>query len=292
PRGHLHVIDQIVDLARQATRHANVQADRIRLAVVAVPGAPQPGSGRIALVPNIAGFETIDIAHELESRLSVDVVLENDVNLAVYGEHWLGGGRNVDDLAYIALGTGLGAGIMIGGNLIRGARGAAGELGYLPFGSDPFNAESRRVGALERRIGTVGIEGRYRELTGNEAGVPEIFDLAHAGDSAATEVLDDTARVLARAVAAICAIVDPRRVLLGGGIGSRHELVARVREILPDCMAQPPEIDAGELGANATIVGATAKGLGLLHNSLFGAPIVDSGPSLPPADHLVAQVAG
>ena len=284
PRGHIHVVDQIVKLARHATHRAKVEEGRIRLAVIAVPGAPNPGSGQIALVPNIAGFEAIDLAQQIESRLAVDVVLENDVNLAVYGEHWLGGGRNIDDLAYIALGTGLGAGIMIGGNLIRGATGAAGELGYLPFGSDPFTAESKRVGALERRIGTAGIERRFRDLAGKAASVPEIFDLAETGDRNAQHVLDDTAQVLARAVAAICAIVDPRKVLLGGGIGGRDE-------ILPDCMARPPEVEAGQLGANATIVGATATGLGLLHTSLFGAPVVDTGLALPPADHILAQVA-
>ncbi len=290
-RGKLHVVEQIVGLARLTTKTAAVDTDRIRLAVVAVPGAPRPGSGHVVLAPNIPGFEEIDIGQAISARLGVEVVLENDVNLAAFGEHWLGAGRNVDDLVYIALGTGLGAGIMIGGELVRGATGAAGELGYLPFGSDPFSAEARRVGALERRVGMLGIERRFRDLAGHAESVPRIFDLAEAGDASARAVLDDTATVMARAVAAICAIVDPVRVLLGGGIGGREEIVSRVREILPGCMTRPPEVEAGQLGANATIVGATAIGLGLLHKSLFGAPVASTGISLPPADQVIAGVA-
>ena len=157
--------------------------------------------------------------------------------------------------------------------------------------TDPFSAEARRVGALEQRIGMIGIERHFHELAGSDARVPAIFDLADAGDTAARIVLDDTAKVLARAVAAICAIVDPVKVLLGGGIGGRAEIVSRVRAILPECMARPPEIEAGDLGANATIVGATAIGLGLLHNSLFGATIASTGVTLPPAEQVIARVA-
>ena len=184
--------------------------ERIRIAVAGVPGAPDPATGRVLLAPNIPGFDRMDVAAALEAALGCDVLLENDVNLAVQGEAWQGAGQGLDNLAFIALGTGIGGGLVVGGELVRGADNAAGELGFLPFGADPFEAESLRTGAFERH----GRFGRHpRALCGARGrgmAVPEVFARAAAGDAAAERVIDETARLLARGIAAIAAIANPR----------------------------------------------------------------------------------
>jgi predicted NBD/HSP70 family sugar kinase/biotin operon repressor len=283
-RGGKAVIDQIVDMCFRAADAQGIPRDRIRLAVIGAPGAPDDATGRILLAPNIAGFDTMNVAAAFEAGFGFDVMLENDVNLAVLGENWLGQGQGIDNLAYIALGTGIGGGLMVGGNLVRGAGHAAGELGFLPFGSDPFDPESLRSGAFERVVASAGIIERFRVASGETLSVPAIFDRASAGDAAALAVLDDTARYLARGIGAIAAIANPQKVILGGSIGLRPEILSRVKTFLPQCFPYPVDIEASLLGARAAIIGAAAIGLGHLHNTLFGADAPDSRLSLPPAN--------
>nr|WP_075291138.1 ROK family transcriptional regulator [Pararhizobium arenae] len=284
PRGGPAVVDQIVSMCFAAAKTQNIARDRIRLAVIGAPGAPDDRTGRILLAPNIAGLDTMNVAAALEKGFGFDVMLENDVNLAVLGENWLGQGQGIDNLAYIALGTGIGGGLMVGGNLVRGASHAAGELGFLPFGSDPFEPESLRSGAFERAVASGGIIERFRAATGKTLGVPAIFDLASEGDASALTVLDDTARLLARGIGAIAVVANPQKVILGGSIGLRPEILERVKTFLPQCFPYAIDVEASQLGARAAIIGAAAIGLGHLHNTLFGADTPDSRISLPPAN--------
>ncbi len=282
-RGGIHVVRQIARMCRAAARHNQIQDDNVRLAVVGVPGVPDRLTGRILMAPNIPDFDTLDVVGTLQAELKIDVIVENDVSLAVLGEHWVGSGAGIDDLAFIALGTGIGAGIMVGGELVRGHANASGELGFLPFGADPFEPESRRVGALERVSATTGMLARYRALSGTDTDVPGIFDAAST-DVAAQTVLDETARYVARAIATISAVTNPGRVVLGGSIGSRQELVERIRKLMPLCSPHLVDITESALGAQAAIVGGAAIGLGHLHGTLFTGGVPGAEIALPPAD--------
>jgi len=283
PRGGQAVVDQIVDMCFRAADRQGIARERIRLAVIGAPGAPDDKTGRILLAPNIPHLDTMNVAAAFEKGFGFDVMLENDVNLAVLGENWLGQGQGVDNLAYIALGTGIGGGLMVGGNLVRGASHAAGELGFLPFGADPFEPESLHYGAFERVVASAGIIDRFRAASGKSLSVPAIFDLATEGDADALKVLDDTARLLSRGIGAIAVIANPQKVILGGSIGLRPEMLERVKIFLPQCFPYPIDVEASALGARAALVGAAAIGLGHLHNTLFGADTPDSRISLPPA---------
>lgn len=281
--GGAAIIAQIARLMQAVAERCNIEMAKLRIAVVGVPGAPQADTGRVLLAPNIAGFDEMDVASALETALGCDVMLENDVNLAVLGESWLGAGQGLDNLAFIALGTGVGSGLMLNGQLVRGANNAAGELGFLPFGADPFEPESLRAGAFERQVASHGILTRFRDLAGEDQSVPSIFEKANEGEPCAVAVLDETARLLARGIGAIASITNPDKVILGGSIGSRAELVARVKAVLPACFPYPVVVEASELGDHAALVGATAIGLNHLHNSLFGAETPEARISLPPA---------
>jgi predicted NBD/HSP70 family sugar kinase/biotin operon repressor len=290
-RGGQFVVDQIVALCWQAASHLNIPRERIRMAVIGVPGAPSERTGAVHLAPNIAGFDKMNVVAAFEETFGVSVILENDVNLAVVGENWLGQGQGIDNLAYIAVGTGIGGGLMVGGQLVRGATNAAGELGFLPFGADPFDPESLRSGAFERVVASIGIIERYRALSGQDATVPAIFERAVSGDPDAKAVLDETAKYLARGIGAIAAIANPQKVIMGGSIGLRPELIERIRTFLPACFPYPVEIEASMLGARAAIIGAAAIGLEHLHNALFGADTPDSRMSLPPAEMIALKEA-
>ena len=282
-RGGMHIVRQIARMCRNAAKNSAIGFERVRLAVVGVPGVPDHQSGRVHMAPNIPGFDDHDIESSLKSEIGIDVIFENDVNLAVTGEHWAGAGAGVDDLVFVALGTGIGAGIIVAGELVRGTRGAAGELGFLPIGADPFEDESKRAGALERIVATAGIRSRYYELAKEDLTVPEIFDRAAAGDGQAESVIEHTARYLAWAIAAVAAITNPKLIVLGGSIGGREELVLPTRKFAAECLPRPLEIVESELGSRAALVGGAAIGLGQLHTILFSGGVPGADITLPPA---------
>ena len=282
-RGGVAVIAQIGALRERLLVEARVDPARLRFAVVGTPGIVEAATGAVQLAPNIPRLDEIDVVGLLRDGLRCEIVVENDINLAALGEQWQGHGQGPKNLAFVALGTGLGMGLVMDGRLIRGIRGAAGEIGYLPLGADPFEPESRRTGALERAIGAHGIVARY-EAAGGASGlaVPAIFARLQAGESAAAAAIDETARLLALAVAAVCAIVDPEQIVFGGSIGARPELIARVARLLPALTTRPAPLARSVLQERATIVGALATGLSRLHNQLFGVADLPGELGLPP----------
>ena len=207
----------------------------------------------------------------LRARLGVEVAIENDVNLAAVGERWRGNSRKARSFAFIAIGTGIGMGIVADGQLIRGSRGAAGEIAYLPLGGDPFDARGQRLGTLETSAASAGIAARYVGLGGAAgATVREIFDaLDH--DEAARVTLDEVARVIATAILAVHSVLDPEIVVMGGSIGARPELKARIEAHLARCMRQPIPIEPSARSARrATLLGAIGGAIDCVHRSLFG----------------------
>lgn len=261
-RGAEHVIGQIARLCRNAAAASGIEWSRVRHAVIGVPGAPDSRTGRVMMAPNIPAFDTFDVRAAFAEALGCSVQLENDVNLSAEGERWaLSAATPVSDMAYISIGTGIGCGLICDGHLLRGASHAAGEIAFLPFGADPFDPQSRDCGALEQEAGSRGMRRRYLALSGKDAAVPEIFALAERGDAAAGAVLDETARLVARAIAALAAITNPALVVLGGSIGARPDFIARITTLLPLCCPAPPEIQASQLGTDAPLAGAARLGL-------------------------------
>jgi len=292
PDGGQAVATQIGALVLRLAADAGIAPGRIRQTVVGCPGVPDKVTGRVNFAPNIRGIDRFDFRAAVAEAVGTQVSLENDVNLAVLGEHWLGLGQGIDHLAFVALGTGIGAGIIANGALLRGATGAAGELGYLPFGADPFEPESLRVGAFERVAATHGIRAAYRSATGSDLDVPAIFDAARAGDAAASEVIAAVARQMARAVAAIGAVCAPELVILGGSIGARPEIVEATRAELARCFPFPIRIEASTLGNHAALNGAVAIGLTELHTALFAQSAPGAVVTLPtPKASLVRRAA-
>jgi predicted NBD/HSP70 family sugar kinase len=162
----------------------------------------------------------------------------------------------VADLAFVAVGTGIGMGLVVGGSVMRGSRGAAGEIGHLPFGAELLDPNNHRRGPFEEAVSGAAITDRYREEVGSVLSVPEIFELAEAGDAAALTVLDHEASLLARAIVAIVAVIDPAMVILGGGVGSRRLLIDLVRRWLRRLGHGTIDVRQSELGPRATMVGA------------------------------------
>jgi predicted NBD/HSP70 family sugar kinase len=231
---------------------ADVEVDGI---VVGVPGAVV--NQRIALAENVTGLEGEQFARELRERLDRDVTIENDINLAALGEQWRGVARGVDDFAFISIGTGLGAGLVLHGELHRGRSGAAGELDYARVGLaedvDPC------AGAL-CELTRVRAEGRQTTLE-SPYDTRFIFAAARAGDEVALEVVAEEARRIALHIAPIAAVADVGLIVLGGGIGANGDLLYDgIRRLLAEWLPEPPRVEASSLGDAAVLTGALAVG--------------------------------
>lgn len=267
--GGMNVIEQVGRLVESTKREAKEPCGDLKISVVGVPGVYDPKTGAVLMAPNIVGIDQFDLATAMHKRLGIEILVENDVNLAALGEHWLGNRREDDNFVYISVGTGIGAGVVVRGKLLHGTTGAAGEIGFLPFGADPFEAESQKIGALERVTATSAIISHYLELSGQKSDVPSVFDAANAGDIAAQETLDRVAKQIARAAAAIAAIVDPSVIVIGGSIGARSELLERIVRFSSQCYPGKITIEKSKLGGHAALAGGVSIALSHLHVSIF-----------------------
>ncbi|NRA86015.1 MAG: ROK family transcriptional regulator [Rhizobiales bacterium] len=272
PVGKNAVIDQIIRMCKSVTNLSSIDNELVKLAVIGVPGVPDFMTGAIKVSPNISGLDEINVTELISEALGLEVVLENDVNLAVLGEQWLGDDDSefgLDNLVFISLGTGIGAGIIINGQIVRGVDGSAGELGFLPFGSDATSKDALHAGAFENAVGTDAIVKLYKSKTGELKNVKEIFNIARLGEPIASEIVSEVGFSLARAIAAITSLINPEKIIMGGSIGRQDILINAIKKHLPKFMKQSPAVTASTLDGNAALIGGIAIGLEQRHATLF-----------------------
>jgi predicted NBD/HSP70 family sugar kinase len=247
----------IVDLRGALAAAAGLSSDLIDVVVVGVPGVVEQDGGVVRLATNIPGLDGRAYGRELAERLGVRVMVENDVNLAALGERRLGAARGVDDFMFLSVGTGLGAGLVLRGDLQRGFHGAAGELDYVAAGLeeelDPCAAAL--AGLAERHA-----EGARTSLA-PPYDARSVFEAARAGDAVARDVVREEARRIALHIAPIAAVADVELVVLGGGIGTNAELLAEIRPLLARWLPYPPRLEISSLGDAAVLMGAVSVGL-------------------------------
>lgn len=274
-RGGGHVVEQIVRLCRRlADTVGRDTMSRVRSVAVGSPGVLHPHTGRIDLSFNIPTFGDVHLRDELTESLGVPVVVENDVNMAALGERWAGLATDARNFVFIAVGTGIGMGVVADGELRRGESGAAGEIAYLPLGSDPLEPENHRKGAFEEAVAGAAIVRRYREAAAREGGpayetVPDIFAAADRDEPSAVATVQAVALDLALGIAAAVAVLDPGLVILGGGIGSERIFADAVVTAVPRVTPLTTRVVASRLGHRAALVGAVSVGLRAAHEGLF-----------------------
>jgi predicted NBD/HSP70 family sugar kinase len=265
----LEMVTEVIDSA------GSVHGRPLALAI-STPGIIDQSTGRVtSLAYNVApegGFDPIEV---IRDRLDIPVLVENNVNLAAVGEKWFGLARGVSTMVFILLGVGIGMGIVIDDEVVRGAHGAAGEIGYMPLSVDPFDPRHRLHGGLEDEIGAAGIVTAYnggRAADDPElSAVHEVFELAAQGNASARTVVDQVAARLGTAIATVCAILDPELVVLGGGIGSSPLLLSPVRGAAASLVPITARIETSLLGDRAALRGAIAVALNSARASLLSA---------------------
>jgi predicted NBD/HSP70 family sugar kinase len=191
----------------------------------------------------------------------VSVSVDNDINLAAVGERWRGVGRGVANFAFLSVGTGLGAGLVIRGELHRGHRGGAGELDFA-LGDARRERDDPCAAALSSFAGELARSNDLPTTLEPSYAVPAIFGGARAGDALARAVVAEAARRIAVHIAPIAAVADVELVVLGGGIGANGDLLlGPIRELLAEQLPFPPRVEVSSLGDAAVLTGALATGL-------------------------------
>jgi glucokinase len=261
-------IRQIVRLARYLTEGAGPRR-LFAAAAVAVPGLVRRNG--TVWAPNLPGWERVPLVHRLRRALEIPVVVESDRNAALLGECWRGAGKDKSDVIVLMIGTGIGAGILSGGRVIRGAHELSGCAGWLTVSLEG-NSNSSATGELESLTAGPGIanaarkrlqEGEASSLTQFDASkitAHEVAAAAREGDGMASDILRRAGRLLGFGVANIVSLFDPELVIIGGGMAGAADLyLDSLREAMLE-RAQPlaarqVKVAVSKLGDRSNLLG-------------------------------------
>ena len=259
------IVALIVQGAADLLARLHLPREALQSVAVGAPGLTNVDRGIVIATSYLLGWRNVPLQALLESALHIPATIDNDVNVATLAESWAGAAQHTPDFAFLAIGTGVGAGIFLRGALLRGSSWLAGEIGYMlvPGVSDAPVAENA-PGALESIAGGHAIRARWRALAASNAtplpddlSATEIFDLAGQGDPIAAAVLAETARVLACAVYNLCLVINVPLIVFGGGVGVHPALITAVQTRLDNRHAHAmPRLVASALGADAQLLGA------------------------------------
>jgi glucokinase len=222
---------------------------------IGVPGLIT-ADGVIKASPNMKGAHNISVGPELRDRLGIAVHVENDATVAAFGEWKSGAAMGARDAVMVTLGTGIGGGIVMGGQLQRGANGFAGEIGHMVVERDGVECPCGRRGCWERYASGSAL----KMLSGGIDG-KDVFEKFHAGDADATAVVHTFVSWIAEGLASLTNICDPEVIVIGGGVIDAGEILLKpTREALERTMPfagkHPyPELIAAQLGNEAGLVG-------------------------------------
>jgi glucokinase len=232
---------------------------------IGVPGVVIPHEGKVIAPVNLPAWQTVSVAELVQRRWPVPVALENDANMAALGEGWRGAAKGMKTFVFVALGTGVGGGVIVDGRLHRGARGFGGEVCYSCLGREHLEADYGLAGCLEGLVGGPAIARRGSEALGRTVSSQQVFELARQGDAAARRVVRETAEYLAVAFTNMAALLDPEAIVVGGGIALQGELLlAPVRELVHRHVPTRVPILTSALGEDAQLYGAVRSALNLL----------------------------
>lgn len=246
------------DLAEDDGLHKTVAS-----AAVAVPGLVRRNG--TVWAPNLPGWERMPLRARLEKVVEVPVAVESDRNAAVLGETWMGAARGKSDAVVLIIGTGIGAGILAGGTIVRGAHELSGCAGWLVV-SDKCNEQAGNVGYLESFTAGPGIARMAAKLVASGVNRPEITtrDVAEAarqGDTAAIRMFEDAGDMLGRGVANIVSMFDPEVIVIGGGMAATADLFmpslrASMLQWAQPLAARQIKLAVSKLGGDANLLGA------------------------------------
>jgi glucokinase len=263
-RGPKAILEKLAEQLHMLMRQSDVPPGKLLAVGAGAPGAVDCETGRvIALAPNLKGWSDVPMGSILGKALDAPVIVENDVNLAILGERWRGAARGHDTCAYIWIGTGIGSGIIVQGELHRGHHFQAGEIALMCMGPQFVETDFGSRGCFETLAGLNALatawaqNGSGRGRTDHDGWVKELFAEAAEGEPTAAAAVRNTATLLGIATANLTVVIDPSLVILGGAlIAQAPSLVDEVKKIVARIVPAPSDIVASPLGQEAPLWGS------------------------------------
>jgi glucokinase len=248
------IIDAVVELQRHLP-----EAGRLRAVGLVVPGVVDAQHG-IAVYATNLGWRDLPIRQLVAEAVGLPVILDHDVRAAGLAELELGAGRGAHEMLFVALGTGIAAAVITGGQLATGATGMAGELGHLPVFPDGEWCACGQRGCTETYASGAALARRYSAVSGiSGVSASEVLSRASAGDDLARRIFSDAVTALGRALVNYILIMDPEMIIIGGGLAdSGAALLDPLTSEVQDGLAwrSAPTISGGRFGADAGRRGA------------------------------------
>ncbi len=274
--GYEYTVENIKTVIHTSLKESNTSMDNIGGIGFGLPGQIDSENGVVRLLPNIPGWVDVPLAKLIEDEFQIKTKLDNDVRVATLGEYNFGAGKGCQNLICITVGTGVGSGIIVNGQLVRGASMSAGELGHMilkdihgpicgcgstgcleAFSSGPSIVKM----ANEYIMG--GKSTKYKELAaGNPITPRDVFEAAKQGDAVSKRIFEVTGYWLGIALTNVVNLLNPEKIVVGGGVAQAGDmLLDPIREIIAKralgISASAVEVVPAELGESAGVVGAS-----------------------------------
>ena len=274
-----HIVPDIIEsIKHRFETHGLTKEDFLGIGMGS-PGVVDSTAGTVIGAYNLNWKSLQLVKKQFETELGLPFFIDNDANVAALGEQWVGAGENNPDVVFMTLGTGVGGGVIAAGNLIRGVKGAGGELGHITVDFEaPFDCTCGKKGCLETvasATGIVNLTRRYAEEyagdaklkqmidDGQEVTAKDVFDLAKEGDDLALIVYRHFSDYLGVACANIAAVLNPAYIVLGGGVSAAGEfLLEGVRKVFAENsfpqIKESTQLVLATLGNDAGVLGAAS----------------------------------
>lgn len=238
--GGASILDDVTAAISDKMAAEKIDADSVQGIGVGVPG-PVTGDGVVLQCVNL-GWGVVNVAEELSRKSGFTVKVGNDANVAALGEMWQGGGKGHANVVMVTLGTGVGGGIIVDGEIVAGAKGAGGEIGHMMVNENETDScNCGKKGCLEQYASATGIVRMAKHKLAEDTRettlrsiepltAKDIFDQAKADDTIALELVEELGKVLGTALAGIACVVDPEIFVIGGGVSRAGDILIDVTQ--------------------------------------------------------------
>lgn len=257
-------LDTAARMLREVLDDAGVATGRVMGVGLCIPGPIHRQTGKItsSILP---GWRGLRPGPELEERIGMPVIVDNDANVGALGELNYGAAQGLTDVIYLKVAAGVGAGLILGGRLHRGTTGIAGEIGHVQLREDGPVCRCGNRGCLETQVSAARLLRLLQPAHEQELTLETVLDLDSHGDAGVNRVLNDAGRVIGRALADLCNNLNPAAIIVGGSMGESAALLRGTRDSVGR-YAQPQTAEAvrvspGSLGRRAEVMGALAMAI-------------------------------
>ncbi|MBV8527956.1 MAG: ROK family transcriptional regulator [Candidatus Dormibacteraeota bacterium] len=267
PLGHRadEAIGRSVGLVRRLVRQADRDPDQLRAAAIGIPGPILAGAGRLGTPPVLPGWADVEVGAAFSDQLGVRAVVDNDANLGALAESAWGRGRGIRDFAYLKVSTGIGAGLVLNGQLYRGAYGTAGEIGHTTIEEDGAVCRCGNRGCLETMAAAPALLELLRAAYGTLT-LEDLLRLSADGDIGCRRVIADAGRHIGVAVANLCNLLNPGLIIVGGELAAAGDLLLNsIRESMArramSAAERTADVVTGAFAERTAVLGAVALAL-------------------------------